>query len=274
MRKTTYIVLTIHLIAVFWIALMPAMKKENKKPLIVKTIQPKRPTLSAPSLKTTFPTKSAPFSATPQKKGLSPVETKVQPIKKEITKKASPPPTAKRTPIQTSNKPQPRPMEKKATRAQASASPQKKRSDSAPPLEIPAHLLKELEESIAKIEQKPDKKVSKTSELTPKWSGRLNVDKVDISLPSSENYGDSFEQQLILSLHEALQLPEYGMVKMKLTLKSDGSFVRCEVLQAESQKNKSYLEKQIRHVKFPPFSGLLFMNQQQYTFTLTFCNEI
>ncbi|MGE5196086.1 MAG: hypothetical protein ACM3JI_02005, partial [Anaerolineae bacterium] len=91
------------------------------------------------------------------------------------------------------------------------------------PAPINAALLQELEESIAKIEGKRDKidagkKLNVPSELKKEASSRtqeiLGMDKA----PDEE-----IKAFLIKSLHHSLHLPDFGEVKVQLTLRSDGS---------------------------------------------------
>jgi len=53
-----------------------------------------------------------------------------------------------------------------------------------------------------------------------------------------------------------------------MTIKKDGTVARLTVLQAESHKNKAYLEKILPLLRFP-----LILDKEK-TFTFTFCNEI
>ena len=267
MRKIFFIVLGVHFAALIWMALSPTMKKENKKTLYVKTVLPKHPQMKMENQKPTLsvPPTPRPRAPTPQKVSQLPKESpskpKVEgkPVKKNETfapvKKVAPTAKAKSPP-------------------QKISTPVKPKKNVLPSSNIPADLLKELEESIAKIEQKQDKKLAKAQIQTPKQMGPLYVDKEEWEVSAADRGSADYEEQLIQSLHETLHLPEYGMVKMKLTLKNDGAVLRLIVIEAESQKNKSYLEKQIRNVKFPHFNGSFFAKKQEYTFILTFCNEI
>ena len=68
-------------------------------------------------------------------------------------------------------------------------------------------------------------------------------------------------------LHDALHLPEYGEVKMEITVRPDGSVASVKVLEAQSSKNKSYLEKSLPLLLLPTY------DKNMRTFVLTFCNE-
>ena len=82
----------------------------------------------------------------------------------------------------------------------------------------------------------------------------------------------SYADALPEYLHEELRLPEYGEVKMQITLRSDGSVVRLVVLHAASAKNRGYLERCLPGLHFPPFYGAL-VGVKEQTFVLTFCND-
>ena len=74
-------------------------------------------------------------------------------------------------------------------------------------------------------------------------------------------------------LHENLHLPDFGEVKLQLTLSQDGKVLKVVVLNTESEKNKSYLELQLPKMRFPRLEDP-FANKSQHTFVLTFCNEL
>ena len=74
------------------------------------------------------------------------------------------------------------------------------------------------------------------------------------------------------TLKEELELPDYGSVKLELTVFSNGKVLALRVLNATSAKNRQYLELTLPQLMLPPF-GTEFNNEQDHTFTLTFCNE-
>lgn len=115
---------------------------------------------------------------------------------------------------------------------------------------------KETHEPLAKIEEK----------VYPK--PRLKLDIPQLKTPAPENKREIAEESLVSFLHSSLNLPEFGEVKIQLTVKKDGTVTRLVVLQAESKKNKAYLEEYLPRLQFP--LGL----DTEKTFTLTFCNEI
>jgi hypothetical protein len=78
---------------------------------------------------------------------------------------------------------------------------------------------------------------------------------------------------LVEHLHQSLSLPDYGEVKIQLSLRQDGTVVKVIVLKTQSEKNKQYLESNLLRLRFPRFDGA-YANKKEYTFILTFCNEL
>jgi hypothetical protein len=173
--------------------------------------------------------------------------------------KAATPPLQKRSrPPKPEVKP-PIPAPKKVTSAPAQAPlPAPKKTQTAKRSPLTQELLQELEESIAKIEGKHDKVDTRKQLATPHSIEIPNRDKVE------ENYADA----LISCLRGSLHLPDYGEVKLEVTLKEDGSVEKVVVLKADSEKNRNYLETHLPHLKFPA------VKKPEHTFVLTFCNEV
>ena len=126
---------------------------------------------------------------------------------------------------------------------------------------------KEIDEALAKIDDK----------VYSKSQSKLDVPKVKGFSPSQipfpdfgeDGDGEEAEEETLASfLHTSLNLPEFGEVKIQMTIKKDGTVARLSVLQAESHKNKAYLEKHLPLLRFP-----LILDKEK-TFTFTFCNEI
>ena len=132
-----------------------------------------------------------------------------------------------------------------------------------PALDIPDHLIKELEDSLAKMDAKPKKPYPKKQLLIPSAPQKLSVDKIDDSYLQEE-----YQMSLIRHLQEKFELPEHGEVKIALTLKKDGSVIKVQVIKAESEKNRAFLEKNLTSQHFPSFP----FEDEKITFVLTFCN--
>ncbi len=219
MKKTTGCILALHGFVVWMCAFSPEPLHENKKQqrLVVHTVSLKPKTIAEkPAAK-------------------QPVQKKQTPVKK-----AAPPKKIVPLPI-TKPLPAPQPSTK------SSPPPQPK---------LPQHLLKELEETIAKIDENRDKLYTGKRKEKP-----LEIDRVDSTLEEV-----SYRDTLIDYLHEVLHLPDYGEVKIQLSLHKDGRVAQLRVLKAESEKNRNYLEEHLPLLKFPLVS-------KECTFVLTFCNE-
>jgi outer membrane biosynthesis protein TonB len=125
------------------------------------------------------------------------------------------------------------------------------------------NLVEELEEAVAKIEEKREKGYA---------GPKLEVPRLAMPAPVGSSFfggvsEPSYQEILVSYLHQSLNLPEFGEVKIQLSLHKDGTVAKLTVLKAESSKNKAYLEKNLPLLKFP---GL----EKEETFVFTFCNEI
>ncbi len=240
------VVIGIHLVFLLILIISPsfAVRKKEQKPLIVKTIVPKPPS------RTTTPLEKKPPVAAPA--APSKAVTATPPAKKTAPKPAAPPAPKKEAAV----------AEKRLTKSKQSPPAAAKKS---PPerAKISDSLLKELEESIAKMDKKSVAKTSKAIAPIP----------LQIDLHSSDSGEDAdYTALLIRELHESLRLPDFGEVKIQLSLRQDGSVVKVVVLKAQSEKNKQYLESNLMRLKFPRFEGT-YSNKKECTFILTFCNE-
>lgn len=81
-------------------------------------------------------------------------------------------------------------------------------------------------------------------------------------------YRDELGQRLRLYL----KLPEYGEVKVKLTIDRMGKVTFTKVLSFQSAKNASFIEQQLPKLKMPPF-GDNFKGASDYDFTIVLSNE-
>ncbi len=229
----------------------------NKKPVVIRTIQTSAPRLKSAAVSqkgTAAATKPVQKSPAPAKKPV-PVPT---PVKKGATPAVNEP--AKKSPAL-------EPVSKKASTVAVSepakkpvAPPPKKKEA---PEAIPQQLLDELESSLSKIETKTNKFSGKKSVNMPISGYSLQIDRLD-NLDSKET---EYQLELVSYLQEALHLPEYGEVKMEITVRPDGSVASLKVLEAESAKNRTYLEKSLPLLRFPTY------DKETHTFIFAFCNE-
>jgi len=221
-------------------------KNAIKKPLVINTIKklfaPKEKQIAAAS--TPAPKKQQTIKATPSKPAEKKQETPKPQKKEEV----------KRPPI----------VDKKIVPVKKNPKKQE-REESV----ISQEILQEIEESIAKIEGKSDKLYKGRKLKVPTALPSLEIDrpqKADLVEEASSDlgYGDT----LVAYLRTYLQLPEFGEVKIKLTLRNDGSVAKVVVLKTESERNRKHLEAHLPTIKFPR------IEKQEQTFVLTFCNDI
>ncbi len=231
--------------------------KKQHKPLIVKTIVPKPLAKTAIQEKKGFAQNAISTSPPSSKPVQKPAPTsKQQPMPKALTQPKKEPAIADKQLSKT-----------KQPAAKKNPSPQNR-------AKISDSLMRELEESIAKIENKSGKGASKK---TPFSSKALAPIALQIDTPSNElsNVAEKqsdYTDALITHLHQCLSLPEYGEVKIQLSLRQDGTVCKVIVLKAQSEKNKQYLESNLPQLKFPHFDGA-YASKKEHTFVLTFCNE-
>ncbi len=257
-------VVLLHGIFALTLLISPAFlshKKENK-PLVVNTV-----TFKAPSVQKKQPQAAKKAISTPKVQAPQP-PAKKKPLPQKQTpvaaKKKSTPVAVKKEvakPIPEVKK-QPAIADKQLGKTKAK--PDENRA------KISDSLLKELEERIAKIEAKSDKTTlnSKAIALIP-----LQIDTITEEDIFSELSATNYTDALIDHLHRLLTLPDYGEVKIQLSLRQDGTVVKIDVLRAQSEKNRQYLESNLPRLKFPRFEGA-YANKKESTFTLTFCNEL
>lgn len=263
-------VLSVHLIFVsvlfFQSPFLPS--KKQHKPLLVKTILPETTTIAEKKVSSYISRASTPPQAGPatpvvKKPTPSPLPKPPQPkapIEKKLPEKKESPLTAK-----------------PAAEAKMKIQNTKPPASSSDPLHaISPSLLRELEESIAKIEDKSDKnRKAKNPDAKGKLSTPmvLQIDALNGLAPENSDNAENYASLLAQCLHASLHLPDFGEVKIELTLKQDGKVVKLKVLKTESEQNKKYLESHLPQLKLPHLNGS-FAKQEEHTFVLNFCNEL
>jgi hypothetical protein len=197
------------------------------------------------------------------------------------------PPKPKQTP---QPKPKPRPQPKKTEKkkqpvAEKKAKPapiaEKKKVETKPkPVDRAQiknrELLAKAQESIAKIKASSGTigagKTAKRSELqVPQLEAIPKIGEEEMAGWSIGEVG--YRDELASRLKLQLRLPEYGEVKVKLTLARVGRFVKVFIVSSESKTNRQYIEKTIPTLTFPPF-GQHFDNKDEYTFSITLSNDL
>lgn len=133
-------------------------------------------------------------------------------------------------------------------------------------------------ENMARIDKNRDIiQTSKTAELSDSKIGSIERLQVEAFLESSgqqfSSQERSYHQELISRLKLQLKLPDYGEVKVKLTLERSGRVAKVSVIAAESSKNRAYIEKKLPDMNYPSF-GSNFPEHSQYTFVLVLSNDL
>ncbi len=194
-----------------------------------------------------------PYRATTQATKTAQTPTPKPPKKKPVPQKK--PPQKKPIPAQK------HPQEKKP---EIKPPPDTRKPSPKPAIDLQKQIVQELEEIVAKIEEK-EEKIIPPSSLQETGSSLQNTSAI-FALAPEERYQES----LLAYLQEALHLPEQGEVKIQLSIKEDGNLAKIVVLKAESVKNREYLEKQLPLLRFPYLHEL---RVREKVFVLTFCNE-
>lgn len=272
-RSLSYIsiaVIGIHLLVLLWTGLAferhPTPKLSQR--LLVKTISLNPKTTHTPPQPEAKPVEQS-IEKIAATKATTPVheEVKPTPAKETKPKPPAPAPTTKPKEVKKSEKKKEIPppkvdkieTKKIETKPKTAVNPKKK------------ELLAKAQENIAKIQ---------STRLNPmKNTANLEIPKpksFEIESPGESDLNDreiGYRDELAGRLKLMLRLPEFGEVKIKLTLEKTGRVVKVMVIAAESDLNRKYVEKELPTVSLPPF-GNNFSGMSEYTFSITLSNEI
>ncbi len=161
----------------------------------------------------------------------------------------------------------------KADKAKAAAEQAKAAADKLKQQNIQAAL-----ESLNKSSSKSKALVAVASEQISTVSkvGALESEHLQtISCEGVEAYATKealYVSELIRRLKLALKLPEYGEVRVKMTLSRSGSVTQLSVLKSSSSINKKLVEQKLKGLTFAAF-GASFAKEESHTFTLILSNE-
>lgn len=212
-------------------------------------------------------------------------EKKVNHIKKEAVKPA---PSAKPAP-----KPKvaakPKTVEPKQVKKMPAEAPVVKKPIEEPKIDpvVEARKIKQRElmakakASMANMEKDRNKAAAKPAAETsfaqanvPKAIESLQIDAFStgeaVTLTSREM---SYRDELARRLKLGLRLPEYGEVKIKLTLERSGKVTQVQIVSSKNEKNRQYIEKTVPTLIFSDF-GDNFEDSQHYTFIVCLNNEV
>lgn len=191
-----------------------------------------------------------------------PVPKKVEKTKAAPKKKAQPKETPKEKAVPKEKPVSAAPMAKQEAQKAAAAAAQKAKQQ---------ELLAKAQESIAKIRR--DGVTIDAKQRADLKIPQLTLATVAADEASSLSMGEvSYRDELAGRLKLLLKLPEYGSVKLKLTLQRSGKVSKVAIVSAGSAQNRAYVEKLMPTLQFPPF-GTQFGQDPEYTFTITLNND-
>lgn len=264
------------------VQLQPKIKAESTPPALAKATKPpassppKPPEIPVAEQKSEPPPPlPAPASSTPKKEKVA--EATPLPPKNKAAKPQAQPAKAKET-KKVADK---TPAKKDPAPKVAPSTPKPEPTASSTPAPDPKtlKLIAEAQEKIAKIRTTSDKLSNPKSAAAPEVSSVKTLASLEIEALEPSN-GDalvgaelSYRDELASRLKLLLRLPEYGDVRIKLTLERSGKVKQVTITKADSTKNRGYIEKTLPSLQFPPF-GTNFNGQDSYTFTVTLSNEI
>lgn len=136
-------------------------------------------------------------------------------------------------------------------------------------------LLASAEDSIAKIDKNRDKGKASTSKVGAVIPGKieaLQIDAIAIGGEVLTGTEATYRDELAMRLRRLMRLPEYGEVKLKLTLDRSGKVAKVAIISAQSALNRTYVESTLPTLKFTDF-GKNFTGQNQFTFMINLTNE-
>ena len=139
------------------------------------------------------------------------------------------------------------------------------RKNKTPSNEQSALLLQEIAENLDILSPPPEIKASfRKIHLPSSIPKRVHIED-EIAFDAA--YGEV----LGLYLQEALDLPEYGEEKAKLTIDAAGTLLSLEIIETRSKKNSEFLKKRLPELTFPCFNdfGIL---ETVHNFTVAFTN--
>jgi len=264
-------------------------KKEEPKPApapkLEPIVQPKTVTTPTPSTKQLKPVakpvdpkKAAKTQEAPPKKVEPQSAVKSQPAPKNLVKPSKTQEPVKVDATKATPKTEKAIADKSQAQEKALLEEQKKKEAEQQALKAKQQkLLSEAQERIAKITQTRDKLTPSQSSQTLSVSvpsiASLQIEAIsEIEAPQLTGREMSYRDELAGRLRLLLRLPEYGDVKIKLIVERSGKVAKVEIMEAESQINRKYIEKTLPSLSFPAF-GNNFGSAQSYAFLITLSNE-
>lgn len=255
-------------------------KEEKVKPLPKPAPAPTPPKQKELKPKESKPKEQkSPPKEIPKTQPISQPEKKTPPIKptpKKNPEKSppSPPQPQKKTPVSQEKKKLPEKQGPTEAEKAAAAVQKKKETEQEAAIKLRRQtLLAQAQESIAKIPQgngklNHGKPMSDLSHPTPLGITSLQIDAIAVDQGVKlSDHEISYRDELANRLKLLLRLPDYGEVKIKLTIARSGKVVKVLIIKAESTANRKYVEETLPGLTFSPF-GTRFNHAEENTFLI------
>ena len=178
-------------------------------------------------------------------------------------------------PPKPNGKPKPEPKKETKPKPVSKAAPPKKQPVKQNPAPKPqvSKEDKKKQELIAKAQAmfskgtSSSKNSSNSKLITLGTLGKLQIDSPGNVSDKERRYQDI----LAAHLKDRLRFPDYGEVKLKLTLANSGKVLKVDVVSSKSDENRSYAIKTLPSILFPTFDS--FIKEDKYTFSITLKND-
>lgn len=248
-------------------------KPKPPEPVKPKAIEPAKPKVEKKKTKPEEKKKPKPAPA-PKKKA----QPEKKPEPKKPVKKPAETVKPKKDPAPKEAPAKPKPVAEKPKAAPKPSPPQPDPKVEAAKAKKKA-LLEQAQKSIAKIGQSRDKVSSGQSSFIADANIPAQIESLHVEAlvgdpgQSLSKQEMSYQGELAGRLKLLLRMPEYGEVKIKLTLERSGKYVSVAIVAAESSANRKYVEKTLPKLQYPSF-GSNFGSDPQYTFVIVLSNDI
>jgi len=127
-----------------------------------------------------------------------------------------------------------------------------------------SQVLSSLQKNTKKIESK------KSSNYFPSFMATVEKNQDRENSPFDLNF--SYQDLLIAELKNSLNLPDFGEVKITITITPQGKITKLKVLSTKSKKNEEYLKNTLPKLTLSWFNQ--YAKDKPITLTITFKNEI
>jgi hypothetical protein len=245
----------VHLAAILWMGLDHCLSNHPKalRPIVVRTIRPEQAPIQIAQA-TKLAQVSSPIAAAPY--------PSLSPPKPQNQTASAPRPYCKSS------------IDPPAVPAKGvKINPQRSSKKIVQHKTIRDQTIKEIEDGLDAIALvQPPKKTASAEIALP----ALIQHKTSLSASIEENITitsvpSTYHLCLIDQLQGALQLPEWGAVRVKITLSAPGTISSMQILDAKSEKNAEWLRKQLPLLSLPCFNDFGIVDAF-LEFTITFCN--